>query len=115
MKNIHTGQILLVQFKYTDDSGQKLRPVLAIKPIPKYNNDWLVCMITSQLENQTEIDILITDKDTDFGQSGLKTNSVIRLSRLAVINSDLFLGSIGEISEGRLLLAKENLANWIKI
>jgi hypothetical protein len=60
------------------------------------------------------IDELISTIDPDFGQSGLKADTVIRLTRLAAVSDSIFTGTIGEISSGRLARLKKNLAQWIE-
>jgi len=52
--------------------------------------------------------------DVDFSQSGLKTTSVIRVGRLAVVDVGLLLGQIGEVDVRRLTRIKNNLANWLQ-
>ncbi len=72
-------------------------------------------MISSQLSQQiSEFDEVINEEDTDFKQSGLKTSSVIRISRLAVVNRNVLLGSIGNIGSERLNLIKNRLSDWLK-
>ena len=39
--------------------------------------------------------------------------SVLRLSRLAVLDGSLLLGSIGAISDERLKNVRQKLANWV--
>lgn len=48
-----------------------------------------------------------------FMESGLKLPSVIRTGRLAVIDGDILLGKLGQISRDRLLRIRQNLAKWI--
>ncbi|MBL0699808.1 MAG: hypothetical protein JJV92_02865, partial [Desulfosarcina sp.] len=60
-----------------------------------------------------ELDEIITIKDADFIQSGLKLASVIRVSRLAVVDGDILLGKLGRISRDRLIRVRQNLAKWI--
>lgn len=107
------GQIVLTPFPYTDLTGAKLRPVLMLRKASRFD-DWLVCMVSSQV-HQTEagLDEMIAVADSDFADSGLKAPSVFRLSRLAVLDGALLLGSIGEISEERLGNVRQRLANWI--
>lgn len=107
------GQIVLTPFPYTDLTGAKLRPVFMLRKASRFD-DWLVCMVSSQV-HQTEagLDEIISATDADFVGSGLKAPSVFRLSRLAVLNGALLLGSIGEISEERLGNIRLRLANWI--
>ena len=56
---------------------------------------------------------MIAVKDADFSLSGLKADSVARISRLAVVDTAILCGAIGEISVGRLARIKKNLADWI--
>ena len=57
---------------------------------------------------------MITPDDTDFQKSGLKVPSVIRSSRLAVVDSEILIGKLGEIDQERLIRIKGNIAKWIK-
>jgi mRNA interferase MazF len=56
---------------------------------------------------------VIKEEDADFSASGLKQSSVIRIGRLAVANSELFLGASGEISGERLAGIRRRIADWI--
>src|SRR3990172_13338114 len=95
---IQEGQIVLFKFPQTDQLPGKLRPALVLRRLPGTYDDWLICMISSQLEQQIQdFDIIVTEKDLDFEQSGLKTSSIIRISRLAVVNRSILLGSVGAI------------------
>ncbi len=108
-------QIVLFGFPQTDLAPGKMRPALLLSPLPSGRNDWLVCMISSQLAQAVAgVDEVITINDADFAQSGLKTASVIRLTRLAVVSDSIFSGAIGEISTARLDSLKKRLARWIE-
>jgi len=107
------GQIVLTPFPYTDLSGAKLRPVLMLRQASKFD-DWLVCMVSSQVQQaETDLDVAITPSDADFTNSGLKVPSVLRLSRLAVLDGSLLLGSIGAISDERLVNVRKRIAKWV--
>ena len=109
------GQIVLFRFPNTDLILGSLRPSLLIAPIPSSYDDWLVCMISSQLHQAIpNFDEIILKTDSDFAQTRLKSESVIRLSRLAVVTESIFFGKLGEISQTRLQKVKENLADWIR-
>lgn len=110
-----SGQLVLFRFPQTDLLPGKLRPALLFAPLPSGRHDWLVCMISSQTAQAVAgIDEIINSNDTDFAQSGLKTASVVRLTRLAVVSDSIFFGVIGEISAGRLGSLKKRLAQWIE-
>lgn len=112
---IKEGQIALFHFPYSNQSSGKLRPALVIRKLPGPFEDWLICMISTQLSQKVEgIDEFIRSEDQDFNESGLKAPSIFRVSRLAVVEQSILLGVIGEISFERLSLIKSSLSNWIK-
>ena len=70
---IEEGQTVLFRFPKTDQTEGKLRPVLILHQLPGQYNDWLICMISSQLDQKNiEFGEIISPNDTDFKQSGLK-------------------------------------------
>ncbi len=65
------GQIVLFRFPRTDLAEGKLRPALLIREAPGPYDDWLICMISSQLHQQIPgFDEVIEDGDSDF--SGIR-------------------------------------------
>jgi mRNA interferase MazF len=60
-----------------------------------------------------QFDELIQETASDFVQSGLKSASVIRVGRLAVVQGRVLLGATGQISPERLQRIKNHLAEWI--
>jgi mRNA interferase MazF len=108
------GQIALVAFPHTDMAYGKLRPVLLLRQTSHRFDDWLVCMISSQVRQaDPELDELIVPDDDDFADSGLKTASVVRLSRLAVVNGAILAGCLGHIAPERLVRLRQKLAAWL--
>lgn len=111
---MQAGEIILVRMNYSDLSKSKLRPVLIVSKAPNNYNDWLICAISSKTNKLSEKDISIGIDDIDFKSSGLKQNSVIKVSKIAIITEDLALGRLGTISDDRLLKVKSSISNWIK-
>ncbi len=112
---IQEGQVVLFKFPQTDQSLGKLRPALGIRRLPGSYDDWLICMISSQLTQQiSEFDEIINEKSEDFKQSGLKKSSTIRISRLAVVDKNVLLGTLGSICSERLNNIKSKIVGWIK-
>jgi len=111
---VKEGHVVLFRFPQTDLKEGKLRPALVIKKLPGEYDDWLICMISSKsYQFNKELDKIITPEDKDFQESGLKTESVIRVSRLAVVEKDILIGRIGKISSERLKRIKDKLGKWI--
>lgn len=108
------GQIVVTPFPYTDLSNAKLRPVLLLRQASARFDDWLVCMVSSQLSQaESSLDEIMMPADADFTVSGLKAPSVLRLSRLAVLDGNTLVGCIGCIDEQRLNAVRQRLAAWI--
>ncbi len=111
---IHEGQVVLFRFPRTDQGAGKLRPALVLRKLPGRYDDWLICMISSQIAQAVPgFDEVISGGDSDFPLSGLKTVSAVRISRLAIVNRYVLCGAIGEISPERLSRTKKRLADWI--
>jgi mRNA interferase MazF len=82
--------------------------------LPGSYDDWLVCMISTQLRHYgQDFDEIVDMNDPDFAASGLKATSVIRIGRLAVIDGAVLPGAVGEIASGRLQQIKSRLAQWL--
>ena len=112
---ITEAQIVLFRFPQTDQAEAKLRPALVLRRLPGQYNDCIICMISSQLHQAIpDFDEVITPTDSDFQQSGLKLASVIRIGRLAVVNSDVILGKLGQIDTQRLSRIKQRLVKWLQ-
>ncbi len=92
----------------------KLRPALLLGRLPGEYEDWLICMISSQLRHYVAgFDEVVQISDADFAESGLKVPSVIRIARLAVVADEVLIGAIGQISQDRLKRIKNRLAEWL--
>lgn len=108
------GQVVLFRFPQANLTRGKLRPALLIAAFPGPYDDWLMCMISSQLHHYVKgFDEIIGEDDVDFCGSGLKTASLICTGRLAVVEGRMLLGSIGEIAPERLSHIKTRLADWV--
>ena len=108
------GQIALMPFPYTNLAQSKKRPVLLLRQLNEAWDDWLVCMVSSQLRQANpDLDWICTPDDDAFPVSGLKVASAFRLSRLAVLDGELMLGQLGAIPDQRLHQLRRRLAGWI--
>lgn len=108
------GQIVLFRFPQTDLTTGKLRPALLLSQLPGEYDDWLICMVSSQIYHTIpEFDEIIQQSDSDFISSGLKVPSVIRVGRLAVVEGKTLLGAIGHIAPERLERIKRHLTEWL--
>jgi len=111
---IQDGQIVLFTFPQTDQAAGKVRPALVLRALPGPQDDWLLCMISTQLHHEVpQVDEVIHDTDPDFPQTGLKVTSLVRVLRLAVVSADLLHGAIGNLAGQRVARIRTALAQWI--
>jgi len=112
---ISEGQIVLFRFPQTNQDEGKLRPALILRKLPGKFDDWLICMISSQLHQEIPslVEIIYLE-ESDFIQSGLKQSSLIRVTRLAVVSEEILLGKLGVIDFNRLIKIKASLAQWLQ-
>ena len=96
-------------------TGQvKNRPAIVLRAMPPYG-DLLVCGVSTQLRQAVAgFDDAIGPGDPDFGASGLKAPSIIRLGFLTVLPASGLLGAIGPILEDRHERLLERLSNHLR-
>jgi mRNA interferase MazF len=105
------GEIVLAVLPQVDRE-QKSRPVLILRKMP--NGDFLVCAISTQLNKYIpEFDEIIRADDREFAATGLKKESLVRLSFLHVVPSDELRRSIGYISDRVYRKLLINLSRYI--
>ena len=109
------GDIVLIRFPHADLQAGKLRPALVVAIAPDHYKDVLLVLISSRIQKAIpEFDVLLNHLDSDFETTGLKVSSVIRLSRLATIESTLINAHLGNISSERLSQVKKRLITWLQ-
>lgn len=105
---MNKGDIVLVEFPYTDFSGTKVRPALTLAV---RDDDVLIAFITSRNDNVTEDDLLI-EADSE---NKLKRNSVLRLFKLATIENKRVIGKIGSLNPDHIQKVDATLIKILKI
>src|SRR5205807_6093183 len=86
------GEIIIIDFPFSDGLRSKPRPALVIASHP--DGDLLVARITS---NPRESEFDVTLQDSAF--SNLMFDSVVRVSKLATVLKEAVKKKIGKLSE----------------
>lgn len=112
---IREGAVVLVPFPHVEaGTPGKVRPAVVVRRLPGDYDDWLICMVSSRVDQAIEgFDEIISTRDVDFSESGLKVSSVIRIARLAVCHGPALLGGIGRLDARRLSRVQARLAGWL--
>lgn len=108
------GDIVLFRYPNTDGSRGKRRPAVLLKRVGNDFGDWVVCMVSTQIQHCIEgLEVVITAGDPDFASTGLRADSLLRTSRLAVVSESIFELELGRLAPPRLREVKERLAHWL--
>lgn len=107
INNLNLGDIVLLDFPYTDNSKSKRRPALVIKEFE--DSDIIVCRITTKIYN-SDYDIKI-NKSSD---NGLLTDSVIRVHKIATISKSLISQKIGKTQKNIIKSIVQQIFHLIK-
>ena len=104
------GTIVLTKFPFTDLSSAKRRPGIIVSGKSSDKQDTIVAFISSVIPHELEdTDYLISTYHKDFPVTGLKKESVVKLNKLATINSSVISGEIGVASEDTMAQIDERL------
>ena len=90
------GTVILTPFPFTDLTGQKNRPAVVVSRSHRLGEDVIAAFISSVIRDRTETDLLVLKDHPDFGMTGLKSDSVIKLDKLATISRRGDLGTPGK-------------------
>ena len=109
------GDIVLIRFPRTDLRAGKLRPALIVAIAPGRHADLLLALISSRTYQAVpQFDEIIDLSDSDYGATGLKARSVVRLARLACVEASVISARLGNISSKRRQQIRERLTDWLR-
>jgi mRNA interferase MazF len=107
------GKIVLIPFPFTDLTASKLRPALVIY---EGERDIIVSFISSKIPQfPMETEVLLERNHPSFEATGLKTDSIIKLDKLATVLKTLLIGEIGKADENLKVEINKRLGNIFKI
>ena len=101
------GDIILIEFPFTDFVRSKIRPAIVISLIEE---DICVAFISSQIpQNLRKTDYIVSSGSHYFNKTGLKTDSNFRMNKVATISKKLIIGKIGIASKELQQILDEKL------
>lgn len=90
------GQIIIIEFPFSDLSDSKKRPALIIQPLG--GDDVILCQITSKNYSDPYA-ILINQNDLSSGY--LRHDSFVRIGRLFTADRHKICGKIGHLNSNK--------------
>jgi mRNA interferase MazF len=109
------GDIVLVNFPFSDLSASKPRPavILWINPI---GNDVVLCAITSQKVNElSPEDIPLLPTDSEFALTRLRVPSKIRTTRIATVTKQLVIRRFGSLGTQKIQQINERITEMLQL
>lgn len=107
MNDFRFGDIVLLNFPFSDNASVKRRPALIIRDTK--DGDIVVCRITSQIYD-TNFDVKINEWES----CGLLLPSVIRTHKIATLSKKLIEFKIGSINNSTTIEVKEKFSEITK-
>lgn len=93
------NKIVLVPFPFDDFTGSKVRPALCLSNLISRYNHVVIAFISSQIPDDVlDTDIVVRKATSEFANTGLLVNSVIRIHKLVTIQKSLIKRELGSIN-----------------
>ncbi len=94
------GSVVLVRYPYTDLTGTKVRPAVVLTPVSLIValDDVLCLFISSAIPAKLlPTDLVLESSHASFPRTGLKSRSVLRAHKLALLHKSLVLRDLGRL------------------
>jgi mRNA interferase MazF len=109
------GDIVLVPFPFTDESGVKVRPavVVAEVAIGRNQSDLILICITSNIGNLKSHDLLLETCHPDFPLTRLRQNSAIRTHKILTLQRSTRMWRLGRLGESHRQELKKKILSLL--
>ncbi len=103
------GEVILLNYPFSDLSRSKLRPGLVLAPAAR--GDWIVCQITSNPHaDKTALPLA----ERDFAAGGLHHVSYIRPGKLFTAHESLIVSTLGVLQPSSFQRARDAVLALIR-
>jgi mRNA interferase MazF len=116
--NVRRGDVVLVDFPYSDRTGSKVRPCLVVQDDRSNQrlDDTIVVTISSRTQHANEPTQLPIDLATPAGrQSGLLFSSTVQCGNILTVDCDFVLRKIGTLPPDAMQQASDCLKEALGI
>lgn len=94
---ISRGDVVLTRFPFTDLTGSSVRPALVVSA-GLIGDDLVLAGISSVVRGAlVATDLTVDTNHPEFAQTGLRVTSVLRLHKLAAVESNVVIRRLGRI------------------
>lgn len=98
--NISRGDIVLVDYPFSDRTGSKVRPVLVVQTdtLNRRITDTILAAVSRSTHRASATQLFIDISTPEGGQTGLRQNSMIQCENLLTYDQRLAIAKIGKLS-----------------
>jgi mRNA interferase MazF len=94
------GRIVLVPFPFDDMTASKVRPAVCLTdPIGPHRHVVVAFVSSQRPADMAPTDVVLDPQRKDFGVTGLRVESVLRLHRLVTLTTALIRRDMGKLSQ----------------
>ena len=109
MERFVKGDIVVLDFPFSDLKSYKRRPSLIIK-VPK-GEDIIICQITAESQ---EPSIEVSLKNNDFEKGSLKRNSFLRIDKITTLKMSRIKYKIGALKSEKFKEIIDKIISFLK-
>lgn len=110
MENPLQYSIVLVPFPFDDFTATKVRPALCLTSVIGKCDQIIIAFISSKIPfDLLQSDIVVLTGSTEWEDTGLKVDSVVRLHKMVTIPEKLIKRKLGQINENLQEVAKTKI------
>jgi len=102
------GDIVLVEFPYTDLVTSKLRPSVVLL---ETRFDLIVCFITSNLKIKEPCDLILSPTSLN----NLKVISLLKANKIMTIDKAIVKGKLGQLSLNEISVLNKNITKLLHL
>ncbi len=105
------GTIVLIPFPFTDLSASKMRPAVIVSSELTDEGVVVAFISSKKAKQQQKTDVAVKNCGKTFANTGLKTDSIIKVGKIATLDKKIILGKLGKIDT----ITEKELNKKIKI
>lgn len=107
------GDIILVNFPFTDLVSSKVRPAIVITA---KGEDIIILGIFSKIPEEIQDSWFVIEETAEyFTATGLKKKSIIKTEKIAVVHSSIVKKTLGSLQEDIFTKVKEKLKKTLQL
>jgi len=109
MEGFVKGDIIVINFPFSDLTKSKPRPALIIK-VPK-GEDIIICQVTAESQKK---DVEVNVKNSDFVKGGLRRESYLRIDKITTMKRTRIKYKVGSLKPEKFKEIMDKIISFLK-